>query len=140
MRHAAGAGVDTERGSITPAAVMFSIVLLLIVGLVVDGGRKLNAVAQAGDVAAQAAHVAAQQLDAGTVLLGGGAIVDPAQAQAAGQAVLAAAGMTGVVLVDGDRVLVTATCTRPTAFLSLINITTVQGTGSAEVRLATGGP
>ncbi|WP_154793237.1 pilus assembly protein TadG-related protein [Occultella kanbiaonis] len=140
MRHAAGPRVDTERGSITPAAVMFSIVLLLIIGLVVDGGRKLNAVARAGDVAAQAAHAAAQQLDAGTVLLGGGAIVDPAQAHAAGQAVLAAAGMTGEVVVDGDRVLVTATCSRPTAFLSLINITTVQGTGSAEVRLATGGP
>lgn len=131
---------DPERGSITPAAVVLAIALLLIVGLVVDAGQKLNAVAQAGDVAAQAAHAAGQQLEADTALLGGGATVDPAAAQAAGQEVLAAAGMTGEVLVDGDRILVTATCTKQTAFLSLISITTVHGTGSAEVRLATGGP
>ena len=50
---------DTERGSLTPGAVILVTGLLLIVGLVVDGGRHLNALDQAGDVRPGAVEAAA---------------------------------------------------------------------------------
>lgn len=130
---------DHERGAITPMVVVVGLALLLMVGLVVDAGAKLNAVSQANDVAAQAAHAAATQLDSGAALATGKIDVSTSQAQEAGMAVLAASDTSGSVVIDGQSVTVTATCTKPTAFLSLIGITTVQGTGTASVRLATGG-
>lgn len=133
------AGQDHERGAITPMVVVVIVALLLMVGLVVDGGAKLNAVSQANDVAAQAAHAAAAQLDTAGALSGGVVAVQASQAQAAGTAVIAAAGMSGSVSIEGDAVTVTTTCTKPTAFLSLMGIGSVQGSGSARVRLATGG-
>jgi Flp pilus assembly protein TadG len=130
---------DPERGAITPMVVVVGVALLLMVGLVVDAGAKLNAVSQANDVAAQAAHAAATQLDTGAALSAGQIGVSASQAQQAGLAVLAASDMSGSVVIDGQSVTVTATCTKPTAFLSLIGITTVEGTGTASVRIATGG-
>jgi len=130
---------DPERGAITPMVVVLGVALLLMVGLVVDAGAKLNAVSQANDVAAQAAHAAATQLDTGAAMSVGQIGVSTAEAQEAGMAVLAASGMSGSVVIDGQSVTVIATCTKPTAFLSLIGVTTVQGTGTASVRIATGG-
>lgn len=130
---------DRERGAITPMLVLVVVALLLMVGLVVDAGAKLNAVSQANDVAAQAAHAAAAQLDASTALATGNIQVSTAQAQEAAMTVLQGSGMSGGVDISGQTVTVTATCTKPTAFLSLIGITTVQGTGTASVRIATGG-
>lgn len=130
---------DHERGAITPMVVVVGVALLLMVGLVVDAGAKLNAVSQANDVAAQAAHAAAAQLDTGAALSAGQIGVSTSQAQEAGMAVLAGSDMSGSVVIDGQSVTVTATCTKPAAFLSLIGITTVQGTGTASVRIATGG-
>lgn len=130
---------DAQRGAITPMLVLVVVALLLMVGLVVDVGAKLNAVSQANAVAAQAAHAAALQLNTGDAQAGVQIAVDESQAQGAGMSVLAAAGMTGSVVIDGQTVSVTATCTKPTAFLSLVGITSVQGVGSAQVRIATGG-
>lgn len=131
--------MDPDRGAITPMLVVVCVALLLMVGLVVDAGAKLNAVSQANDVAAQAAHAAAAQLDTTAALSGGQIQVSTSQAQEAAYAVLAGAGMSGTVDIEGQYVSVTATCTKPTAFLSLIGITTVQGTGTAQVRITTGG-
>lgn len=133
------AGQHSERGAITPMVVVVVLALLLMVGLVVDAGAKLNAVSQANDVAAQAAHAAAAELDAAGTLATGVVAIDDTQAQAAGMAVIAAAGMTGSVSIDDASVTVTTTCIKPTSFVSIIGINTVQGTGTAQVRLATEG-
>lgn len=139
LRQRVGLFDEQDRGAITPMLVVVAVALLLMVGLVVDAGAKLNAVSQANDVAAQAAHAAAAQLDTGAALGGGQIQISTVDAEAAAYAVLTGAGMTGNVNIDGPIVSVTATCTKPTAFLSLIGISTVQGTGTAQVRIATGG-
>lgn len=128
-----------ERGAITPMLVVVAVALLATVGLVVDVGAKLNAVSQANDVAAQAAHAAAVQLDTGAALANGQIQVNAALAEQAAITVLQGAGMTGDVVIDAQTVTVTATCTKPTRFLSLIGIGNVSGTGSAQVRIASGG-
>lgn len=128
-----------ERGSLTPGAVILVTGLLVMIGLVVDGGRHLNALDQAGDIASQAAHAAGQQLDVDRYGAGNGVGVNPQNAIAVAQDVLSAAGATGSVTTDGDRIRITTSITKPTAFLSLAGITTVTGTGEAEVRLAIGG-
>lgn len=129
---------DPERGSLTPGIAVLVVGLLLVVGLVVDGGRQLNALDQAGDVAAQAAHAAGQQLDLDRYGAGSGVGVNPQGAVNAAQSVLTAAGATGTVNTTGDRIQINTTITKPTAFLSLIGITSITGTGEAEVRLAIG--
>lgn len=128
-----------ERGSLTPGAVVLATALLLVIGLVVDSGRHLNALDQAGDVAAQAAHAAGQQLDTDRYGAGNGIGVNTSNAVAAAQNVLTSAGATGTVSADGDRIQISTSISKPTAFLSLIGVTTVTGTGQAEVRLAIGG-
>lgn len=129
---------DPERGSMTPGVVVLCTGILLIIGLVVDGGRGLNAIDQAGDIAAQAAHAAGQELDLNGLSQGTVAL-DSNQAVAVAQNVIAAAGATGTVTVIGDRIIIQTTVTKPATFLNLIGVTQVRGTGSAEVRLALGG-
>lgn len=129
---------DRERGSMTPGVVVLSTGILLIIGLVVDGGRGLNAIDQAGDIAAQAAHAAGQELDLDG-LSQGSVSLDSAQAVNVAQNIIAAGGATGTVNVIGDRIVIETTVTKPATFLNLIGITQVHGSGSAEVRLALGG-
>lgn len=122
----------------TPGLVVLATGLLLVIGLVVDGSRGLNAIDQAGDIAAQAAHAAGQQLDAPGFQQGAGANVNVAAAVAVAQNVISAGGATGSVSVQGDHILIETTVTKPSAFLSLISIPQVHGTGTAVVRLALG--
>ena len=52
-----------ETGSITPFALIFAIALLLLAGLVIDGGRQLNARGRALAYAQEAARAGAQAVD-----------------------------------------------------------------------------
>lgn len=130
-----GAG-EGERGSMSAAVAILTLALLLVIGLVVDGGRKLNAVSQAHDVAAQAAHAAAQQIDTTALQAGGGLAIDTTRATQAAKDVLTGSGASGNVTIQGEEIHVSATTSRPTTLLSLIGVATVEGTGSATVRIA----
>lgn len=55
--------VRDERGALTPAVVVMSIGLLLLGGLVTDGGRQLNAKLRAQATAEEAARAGATMLD-----------------------------------------------------------------------------
>ncbi|MEV0751217.1 flp pilus-assembly TadE/G-like family protein [Streptosporangium sp. NPDC050280] len=52
-----------ERGSMSIFTVIFSVVVFLLAGLLVDGGAAINARLRAADVAEQAARSAADQID-----------------------------------------------------------------------------
>ncbi|GAA5043550.1 hypothetical protein HNP84_004447 [Thermocatellispora tengchongensis] len=52
-----------ERGSMSVFAVVFSVVVFLLAGLLVDGGAAINARLRAADIAEQAARAAADQID-----------------------------------------------------------------------------
>ena len=111
--------------------------LLLLVGLIVDGGAKLRATQRADAVAAEAARAAGQVLDLPAAVAGQGASVDLGGAVAAASAYLDAAGLAGTIQVADDRthLAVTTTAKNPTVFLGLIGVSTITVTGHAEVRL-----
>ncbi|MEV4891082.1 pilus assembly protein TadG-related protein [Nonomuraea sp. NPDC055795] len=52
-----------ERGSMSVFTVLFSVVVFLLAGLLVDGGAAINAKLRATDIAEQAARAAADQVD-----------------------------------------------------------------------------
>lgn len=122
-----------ERGQALSALVVGVVVtLLLVAGLVVDGGAKASAVRRAQAAAAQAARAA---VDAGAASRSAGAALDVQAVRSAGQAVLAERGVTGEVDVAGGVVTVRSTDSERTTFLSLLGIAEVAGTGEATAAL-----
>lgn len=103
-------------------SIFFIIVTLAVVaaaGLVVDGGRKMTALAEARDVADNAARACAQNLDA-TAARTGRTSLDTSSAVSAGQDFLAVAGVAGTVIAsDGVEpgCVVTTTITVSNVFL-----------------------
>ncbi|MFI7127443.1 pilus assembly protein TadG-related protein [Nonomuraea sp. NPDC050153] len=53
----------SERGSMSVFTVLFSVVVFLLAGLLVDGGAAINARLRAADVAEQAARAGADEID-----------------------------------------------------------------------------
>jgi Flp pilus assembly protein TadG len=101
-----------DRGAITAFVAIIALGLLLVTGLVADGGRYIATYRQAGDLAANAARAAAQGVD--LQALGEGTVaLEPADAQARAADFLASAGHpgAGATSVAGDEVTVTVTLT-----------------------------
>ena len=131
---------DAESGLVTAFVVIFTLALLLMAGLVVDGGLALAAKVQAIDDAQAAARAGAQAIDIPTYRATGQITLDPAQATADAQHYLAAAGHTGTVSVNGEQVTVTVTISQPTQILDLAGIDhlTETGTGTATAEQGNG--
>ena len=129
---AAGAD-DPERGSVTAWLLGTVVALLVLAGLVLDGGTALAARGRAADAAAQAARAGADALDQSSLRSASpsGFTANPAQAGAAANRVLATAGVSGEVQVSGAQVTVTARATDRTAVLTLIGIDEVGGEASS---------
>jgi len=131
---------DREAGSVTVFLAITVTGLLILVGLVADGGAKLRAAQRADAIAAEAARAAGQVIDLPAAVGGSGVRVDRQAAVEAANAYLAAAGESGTVTVgpDGTTVEVTVTISAPTAFLSLIGITTITVSGHGAAALVHG--
>lgn len=114
---------------------MVSAALIIVLGLVVDGGQQVRATRSCETAAAAAARAGADAV-AGDTLAG-----ETADATAAVRAAqLSLTSQTGVegtaVLSAGGRsVRVSTSATHPTYFLSLIGIGSVSARGSAEAEL-----
>lgn len=108
--------------------------LVLVAGLVVDGGAHSAASARASQAAAEAARAGA---DAGAPARIAGAGADPVAIRAAAQDALTRRGIEGTVTVTAPVVRVETRTQVNTVFLSVIGITTLQATGSAEAELRT---
>lgn len=123
-----------QRGMSLSVFVAVSVLaLLLVAGLVVDGGAQAVAARRAELVAAAAARAAAD--DTATARLAGKR-PEAASAIAAAQRVLTdSRDVAGEVRLVGGRVVVTTTTGIDTVFLSLIGITRLSGRGSAEAEL-----
>lgn len=108
-------------GGFALIALVAAIGLMVVFGLVVDGGTKAGALDRANRIAMEAAAAGAQ------VLTRQGSV------DATVQSYLAAEGVTGTVSIDGDRVNVSVNLSEPTKVLSMIGITqiNVNGTGFA---------
>lgn len=134
-RRIAGTGSDT--GSVTVFMAITVVGLLVLIGLVVDGGVKIRAAQRADAVAAEAARAAGQAVALPGVVGHQDVAVDRQGAVGAAYAHLAAAGETGNVAIgpDGTTIEVTVTTSSPTAFLALIGITDLTVTGQGEATL-----
>ncbi|MGA4668362.1 pilus assembly protein TadG-related protein [Propionibacteriaceae bacterium Y1923] len=122
----------SERGaSVTALFATVMVVLLVAVGLVVDGGAQSAARSRAETVAAEAAR-AAVSAHASDSIQGGPAA---GGARAAAQRVLDARGMPGTITITGGRVTVETSTSTPTTFLSLLGINSLTARGSATAQL-----
>lgn len=134
-----------EVGSVTLFLVIAVTGLLVLVGLVVDGGARLRAVAQADSLAAEAARAAGQVIDQPAAITGSRPAVDVEAAAAAARRFLASQHATGTVIVDpaAHTVTVNVTSHTDTVFLALIGISRLSADGHASVtlvRVASGAP
>ncbi|MBT8211552.1 MAG: hypothetical protein KJN71_00270 [Acidimicrobiia bacterium] len=109
--------LSDERGSVSVLVAVLAIAFLMVAGLALDGGRKLGALAEARDLADNAARAGAQAVDTDTYQLTGTPALDPAVAEQAALDYLAATGHTGMVAVAGSTVTVTVSLSVPTRFL-----------------------
>lgn len=132
----------SERGqAISVLAIGIVAMLIMVAGLVIDGGQKAAAISRAESSAAGAARAAANAGAGGTLGIGGDRSVAITQAKAAARNYLRGAALgsgpqvTGSVTVDGNEVHVHTTITVTTIFLSLINIDTLTATGDATARV-----
>jgi Flp pilus assembly protein TadG len=126
-----------ERGSVTVFFAISALGLLLLVGLVADGGAKLRATQRADATAAEAARAGGQALSLADAVAGTHDRVDRTAAIRAAQSYLSAAGAAGSVTVSDDRtrLIVTVEDSTPTVFLGLIGIDQLAVTGSAQAVL-----
>ncbi len=131
------APADGEAGSVTLFLAITVVGLLVLAGLIVDGGAKVRAAQRADRVAAEAARAAGQALDVVAVLDAGSVRVDRRAAVVAAQQYLADAGVDGAVTVTagGAGLQVRTHAQAPTVFLGLVGVTEFSVTGSAEVVL-----
>jgi hypothetical protein len=96
----------SERGAFTPAALVFITALFVLAAFVANAEAAFDTRRAVEAAAASAARAGAQ---ASPDSLAGGSPLDASGADARAQQILAAAGYTGSVAVDGDLVVVTAT-------------------------------
>ena len=127
-----------ERGSaLTIGTVLLATVFTLILGIAVDLSGQIQTKRQAFDVAAQAARVAGQQIDAETYMATGRTVkVDPARARAAASTYVRASGMTdGTRIESTTRLVVTATASYRPQFLSMLGVGNLRVTGEASINI-----
>jgi Flp pilus assembly protein TadG len=134
--HHRNRGLNNERGSVTVWLALAAAAMILCVGIAVDLGGQVNAQQQAQDVAAQAARIAGEQVNAAPAIRGQTPQVDPVAAKAVADAYLQQAGVSGTVTVQGGTTLVvTVTGSYQPIFLSALGIGPLQVTGTSTARL-----
>jgi Flp pilus assembly protein TadG len=129
-----------DEGSISLLVVVFFLALLAAAGLVVDGGAKIRAARQASSVAEEAARAGAGQIDRDRAYTRGGRfVVNRTAAAAAARTYLTNSGNNGsVTIVNGQKIRVTVTITKPTTLLAAIGIKEVAATKTATADLLQG--
>ena len=138
LRHRLERDGTDESGMVTAFVVIFTMALLAMAGLVLDGGLALAAKVQAIDDAQAAARAGAQAIDIPLYRSTGQVTLDPGEAVADAKRYLEATGHTGTVSVTGDEVTVVVHASQATQILSVVGIDSigVSGTGSATAEQA----
>ena len=123
-----------DRGVVTVFVAGITVALLMVAGLVVDGGYVLAARREASNVAESAARAGAQALDTNAARNNANATLDPAAATRAAQAFLTSARHTGTVTVAGGTVRVEVTIQQRTYLLSIAGTRSITVKGVGEAR------
>lgn len=98
-----------ERGSVSAFVAVVAVALVMVAGLVYDGGQVLATQARVRDLAGNAARAGAQEVDLDALRTDGVVVLDPDRAASAALAYLERSGAHGQVAVVGGSVTVTAT-------------------------------
>jgi len=114
-----------DRGSMTAFVAVTAVALVMLAGMVYDGGQVVSATARARSDAAKAARAGAQEIDLTALRSTGETALDPARAEESALAYLDEAGATGTVTVDGPKITVTVTINQPMHILPLPDRTVV---------------
>lgn len=128
-----------DRGSMSLFLAMSALAILMVMGLLVDGGGALNASNRATSLAQEAARTAGQQIDPAQAIEGTAITIDPDAARAAALDYLAAANVQGDVEITGggQDLTVTVRDTYATHFASLLGVGTIHVDGTATAHLQT---
>ena len=130
-----------DSGQVTAFVVVMAAALVLMIGLVLDGGLTLAARERALGEAQEAARAGAQAVNLVTYRQDGDLVLDPAQAEADASAYLASIGATGTVTATGGLVTVTVTIVQPMQILDAAGLRaiTVHATATATPELGING-
>lgn len=132
-----------ERGSVTIFVVVFTVALLMIGGLVIDGGYTLAAHRRAFNEAEAAARAGAQAIDLDALRSTGVVKLDVDAAKTRAEDYLASTGHQGSVEIDGDTVRVHVSFRQPMLILSAVGVGPLEidgdGTAKAVRGVLTGG-
>ena len=126
-----------DRGQVTIFVVVMTVALLVMAGLVLDGGRLFTARRDAQNVAAGAARAGAQGVSEDSLRdPSGSPTLDPTAAFDRAQAFLTAAGANGTVQVDATTVTVTVTRDVSPLILGIVGIGDrhITATETAQIR------
>src|SRR3954469_7765455 len=124
----------SDAGTVTAFVASFTIALLAIAGLVVDGGYVLAARRSAFDEAEGAARAGAQAIDVDSLRRGGPVLVLPDEARQRALDYLGRTGHEGYVEVSGSRVTVHVRFEQRMVVLGLVGVgpATIEATGTAD--------
>lgn len=134
-------GLRRDHGSVSVFVVAIAAALIVVLGLVIDGGRMLAGHRRTRNLAAQAARAGAQEVVTPTA--GGRPMLDQVRAPQRAQSFLVAAGARGsarVVCRAGicDRIEVTVDDTIDMSILGAFGVAHRDVSDTVTVRLATG--
>lgn len=127
-----------ERGSVTVFVVVFTVALLMVGGLVIDGGYTLAAHRRAFNEAEAAARAGAQAIDMDLLRSTGVVQLDPDAARSRAEKYLASTGHEGTVEVEGDVVRVHVQFSEPMLILSVVGVGPLQINGDGTARAVRG--
>jgi Flp pilus assembly protein TadG len=131
----------SERGAVSVLVIGIAIALLVMAGLVVDGGNAINARQKISDDVEQAARAGADQIDLLALRESGVIVVLEARSRTAATSYLVGLGYDPGrigVNVAGNEVTVSAQDTIDTQLLSFIGRNTFNVSGTATARPAAG--
>ncbi|GAA4466311.1 pilus assembly protein TadG-related protein [Phytohabitans houttuyneae] len=122
----------------TPFAVLITIALLAVAGLVLDAGLALSEKVRALDIAQAAARAGAQELDLYKYRTSNVAELDPDRAASAARAWLTSAGVEGEATATVTTVTVTVRRTSDTQLLQIVGVRQLAVSASATATAVQG--
>lgn len=128
------ADASDQGGTVTAFVACFTIALLVVAGLVIDGGFTLAARRRAFNEANAAARAGAQAIDEADLRSTGHVRLRSGRARSFALDHLTAAGLNGAADVEGDTVTVRVTTTQDLTILGMVGLGpfTIRAEGSAR--------
>lgn len=136
-----------DRGMISAFVAVLTAGMIFVAGMAYDGGQRITTYMRASDLAANAARAAAQSADLESLYGSGPARLDSAEAQAAAESFLVAAGYPGSMAsfsVTGNEVTVSVRLTHTAVILDWVSTPDIHATATSTAvsgaDSSTGGP